>query len=163
AAACVGRAVRCVGGAEGVVGGRRCGGDGGGGLPGDAAMASGRGAVGSGRARGAAAAGGRAFGIGGRAWPGHFGGHGARTGGAGVVWLGVLVAVVRARGRVLDPDGVLRRYRRVALCCWLVLAYSGVVDAVVLIPPGSPVVSGYVLLVAVKAMALFAVGVVGVR
>lgn len=81
---------------------------------------------------------------------------------AAVLWLGVLVALGRARGRVVDPEAVARRYRRLATCCWLVLAYSGIVDALVLAPPGARATTGFGLLVAVKVVALGLVGVLGV-
>jgi cytochrome c oxidase assembly factor CtaG/putative copper export protein len=81
---------------------------------------------------------------------------------AAMLWLGLVVAIGRARGRVVDRAAVLRRYRRTALACWIVLAYSGVVDAVVLVPAGSPPATGYGFLVGVKLAALVLVGVASV-
>jgi putative copper resistance protein D len=75
-----------------------------------------------------------------------------------VVWLGTLIAVVRVRGVGDDRPAVLRRYRRLSTICWWVVAYSGLVDAAVLAPGGSPLTTGYGLILIAKAMILAGVG-----
>ncbi|MDF2980044.1 MAG: putative copper resistance transporter [Actinomycetospora sp.] len=82
---------------------------------------------------------------------------------AAAVWIGGLVAVVThlaAGGR--HPGVAVRRFSAVALVCWVVLAISGVVNALVRITPGDLVTSTYGALVLVKAVALVALGAFGV-
>ena len=43
-----------------------------------------------------------------------------------------LIALVRARGLGADRPAALRRYARLSLGCWCVVAFSGVVDAAIL-------------------------------
>lgn len=83
---------------------------------------------------------------------------------AAVVWVGVLIALLRAGGR--DPALAaeqVRRYRRLALGCWVVVAASGLVDAVVLAPPGRWLGTGYGRLVLGTAALTAVLGLVGVR
>lgn len=79
---------------------------------------------------------------------------------AAVVWLGVL-AVLAARRRPWSP-AVARRYGRLSAGCWLVLAVSGLVDAVVLVPADA-LAGPYGLLIGVKVVLVCAVGLLGVR
>jgi cytochrome c oxidase assembly factor CtaG/putative copper export protein len=81
---------------------------------------------------------------------------------AAAVWVGGLVAVVThlaAGGR--HPGVAVRRFSAVALVCWIVLAVSGVINALVRITPGDLVTSTYGVLVLVKALALVALGAFG--
>lgn len=78
---------------------------------------------------------------------------------AAVIWLGVLV--VLARRRAWSPV-LLRRYGRISAGCWLVLAVSGLVDGMVLVPAGA-LTTGYGLLVGAKVVLLAAVGLLGLR
>ncbi len=56
---------------------------------------------------------------------------------AAVVWLGTLIALLRARGLgALTPE-VHQRYRRLSAVCALLVASSGVVDALLLVPDGA--------------------------
>lgn len=78
------------------------------------------------------------------------------------VWVGGLVAVVThlvAGGR--HPALAARRFSAVALVCWIVLAASGILNALVRISPGDLVTSTYGALVLVKAAALLALGAFG--
>jgi cytochrome c oxidase assembly factor CtaG/putative copper export protein len=79
-----------------------------------------------------------------------------------VLWLGVLVALGRAGRRVLPGAVVWRRYRRLALACWLALAGSGAVDAAVLAPTRAAFSTGYGLLLGAKVAILATLGVFGV-
>ncbi|GAA4785198.1 cytochrome c oxidase assembly protein [Actinomycetospora chlora] len=81
---------------------------------------------------------------------------------AAAVWVGGLVAVVThlaAGGR--HPALAARRFSAVALVCWIVLAASGVLNALVRISPGDLVTSTYGVLVLVKILALVALGAFG--
>ncbi|PVZ08301.1 putative copper resistance protein D [Actinomycetospora cinnamomea] len=81
---------------------------------------------------------------------------------AAAVWVGGLVAVVThlvAGGR--HPGLAVRRFSAVALVCWILLAVSGVVNALVRITPGDLVTSTYGALVLAKALALVALGAFG--
>jgi putative copper resistance protein D len=61
-----------------------------------------------------------------------------------VVWVGVLAACLRPAWRRGLPEATLwRRYRRLALGCWLLLVVTGLVDAAVLVPPGQLLTTGY--------------------
>jgi cytochrome c oxidase assembly factor CtaG/putative copper export protein len=77
------------------------------------------------------------------------------------LWIGVLVAVLRQvrRDRSALP-AIAPRYGRLALICWLVLAVSGIADAVILAPPNQLAESGYGVLIIVKALILLVVGLV---
>lgn len=81
-----------------------------------------------------------------------------------VVWVGVLVALLRPRWRAPErTPALMRRYGRLALGAWIVLAASGVVDALVLVAPGAWVDTGYGLLTLAKIVLVGLVGLVGVR
>ena len=80
---------------------------------------------------------------------------------AAAVWIGVLVAVLRQvrRDRSALP-AIAPRYARLAMGCWLVLAVSGVADAVILAAPGQLASTSYGVLIIIKALIFLAVGVV---
>ncbi|MDR7301479.1 cytochrome c oxidase assembly protein [Haloactinomyces albus] len=82
---------------------------------------------------------------------------------AASLWLGVLIAMaahVRRRGAHLAS--VTTRYRRFALGCWLVLAVSGTIDALVLMTPTRLLGTGYGSLVLLKAVCLLLLGAISV-
>lgn len=79
-----------------------------------------------------------------------------------VLWLGVLVALGRAGRRVPPSPVAWRRYRRLALICWLALAGSGAVDAMVLAPGRAAFGTGYGLLLGAKVAILATLGGLGV-
>lgn len=82
---------------------------------------------------------------------------------AASVWLGVLVAVIaHARRRGVHAELVARRYRRLSLGCWIVLAVSGVIDALVLVPLPLLLGTEYGTLVLLKVACLLVLGVVSV-
>lgn len=76
-----------------------------------------------------------------------------------VVWLGTLIAVLRARSVGADGDMIARRYRRLSSGCWWLIGFSGLVDAAILAPGRSVLTTGYGLLLVVKVLILVAVGV----
>lgn len=80
---------------------------------------------------------------------------------AAVVWLGVLLALLAYAWRhgALGPE-LTRRYERLTSICLLVLALSGLVDALVLVSPNELVGSAYGLTLLAKTLlvALLAVG-----
>jgi putative copper resistance protein D len=83
------------------------------------------------------------------------------------LWVGGLVAVLllaAARGpdRLEALATAVPRYSRLALACWLVVAATGVINALVRIPLGALVGSTYGTLVLVKAGALLGLGLLGV-
>jgi len=85
---------------------------------------------------------------------------------AASVWVGGLVAVLvlaAARGpdRATALATAVPRYSRVAFACWLAVAATGVVNALVRIPLGALFGSAYGTLVLVKAGALLALGAMG--
>jgi cytochrome c oxidase assembly factor CtaG/putative copper export protein len=85
---------------------------------------------------------------------------------AASLWVGGLVAVLAvAAGRGPDRAGALAtavpRFSRLALVCWLVLAGTGVLNALVRIPFGALIGSSYGALVLAKAGALVVLGVLG--
>ncbi|MEJ2890802.1 cytochrome c oxidase assembly protein [Actinomycetospora aeridis] len=78
---------------------------------------------------------------------------------AAALWIGGLVALVThlvAGGR--HPAVAARRFSAVALVCWVVLAVSGLVNALVRITPADLVTSTYGVLVLAKVAALAALG-----
>lgn len=78
---------------------------------------------------------------------------------AASLWLGVLIAVVlHARRGGARADLVAVRYGRLALGCWIVLAVSGVIDALVLVPPAELPGTGYGTLVLLKVACLLVLG-----
>jgi cytochrome c oxidase assembly factor CtaG/putative copper export protein len=85
---------------------------------------------------------------------------------AASLWVGGLVAVLAtAAARGPDREAALAtavpRFSRLALVCWLVLAGTGVLNAVVRIPLGALLGSGYGALVLAKAAALVVLGAMG--
>ncbi|WP_219418421.1 cytochrome c oxidase assembly protein [Pseudonocardia nigra] len=85
---------------------------------------------------------------------------------AASLWVGGLVAVVAvAASRGPDRNAALAtavpRFSRLALVCWLVLAGTGVLNALVRIPLGELLGSTYGALVLAKAGALVVLGVLG--
>lgn len=82
---------------------------------------------------------------------------------AAALWLGVLAMVARhLRRGGSGAELVLSRYRKLALGCWIVLAASGAVDALVLIPPDQLLSNGYGLLVLLAVGLFLVLGGVGV-
>lgn len=85
---------------------------------------------------------------------------------AASLWVGGLVAVLAvAAGRGPDRAAALAtavpRFSRLALLCWLVLAVTGTLNALIRIPPGALVGSTYGALVLAKVTALVALGALG--
>jgi cytochrome c oxidase assembly factor CtaG/putative copper export protein len=85
---------------------------------------------------------------------------------AASLWVGGLVAVVAlAASRGSDRAAALAvavpRYSRMALVCWLVLAATGVLNALVRVAPADLFTTRYGLLVVGKAAALAALGALG--
>lgn len=86
---------------------------------------------------------------------------------AASLWVGGLVAVlVTAAARGPDRSAAataVPRFSALALVCWLVLAVSGVVNALVRVPLGALWGTDYGALVLAKAAALVALGFLGAR
>ncbi|WP_433279676.1 cytochrome c oxidase assembly protein [Pseudonocardia xinjiangensis] len=85
---------------------------------------------------------------------------------AASLWVGGLVAVIgvatmRGPDRSAALATAVPRFSRLALVCWLVLAATGVVNALVRIPFSALVGSGYGALVFAKAAALILLGALG--
>ncbi|TQM37964.1 cytochrome c oxidase assembly protein [Pseudonocardia cypriaca] len=85
---------------------------------------------------------------------------------AASLWVGGLVAVLllaAARGpdRLEALATAVPRYSRLALVCWLVVAVTGVVNALVRLPLGALIGSTYGTLVLAKAAALLGLGLLG--
>ncbi|GAA4550564.1 cytochrome c oxidase assembly protein [Pseudonocardia xishanensis] len=83
---------------------------------------------------------------------------------AASVWVGGLVAVVslaasRPEGPILGP--AVRRFSRVALWCWVVLAATGVLNALIRVPLADLVGTTYGALLLGKTVALLALGGLG--
>ena len=81
---------------------------------------------------------------------------------AASLWVGGLVAVlahVAAAGEF--PGVAVRRFSRLALVAWIVLAGTGLVNALVRVDVGDLVTSTYGVLVLVKVVALIALGAFG--
>ena len=83
---------------------------------------------------------------------------------AATLWIGGLIAVLaaghrRSRHLVL----AVRRFSRLALVCWLVMAVSGVVNTLVRVSPVDLFSTTYGWLVIVKAAVLAVLGVIGYR
>ncbi|MFR9730964.1 cytochrome c oxidase assembly protein [Saccharopolyspora sp. MS10] len=78
---------------------------------------------------------------------------------AAALWLGVLVAVAaHLRRGGAHRELVLRRYRALAGVCWAVLAFSGLVDALVLMPLGDLGRTVFGVLVLAKIVLLVVLG-----
>jgi cytochrome c oxidase assembly factor CtaG/putative copper export protein len=81
---------------------------------------------------------------------------------AGAVWAGGLLALLAHAVRGGEhADLAARRFSAVALWCFVAMALSGVVNALVRIKLGDLLHSGYGWLVIGKAVALFTLGVIG--
>ena len=83
---------------------------------------------------------------------------------AGAVWAGGLLALLAhavRSGSGDHADLAARRFSAVALWCFVAMALSGVVNALVRVKPGDLVHSGYGWLVICKAVALCTLGVIG--
>ncbi|MFC5065806.1 bifunctional copper resistance protein CopD/cytochrome c oxidase assembly protein [Actinomycetospora atypica] len=107
--------------------------------------------------------------------PAAFGGHSGAGGGhdiamssmalhvlAAALWIGGLVAVlVHALVRGADLTTALTRFSALALGCWVVLAVSGVLNAVLRVAPDALLTSTYGALLLVKIGALVLLGVFG--
>ncbi|ALG14707.1 copper resistance protein CopD [Kibdelosporangium phytohabitans] len=81
---------------------------------------------------------------------------------AAALWVGGLVALL-AHGRRKGDHLALAasRFSKVALCCWIVMAASGVINALVRLPLADLFSTNYGLLVVAKTVALLALGVFG--
>ena len=78
------------------------------------------------------------------------------------LWVGGLIAVVWLSGRLGDQlTPVVQRFSRLALVCFVVVALSGVVNALLRLPTPSALASPYGLLVLAKTGLLVALGVAG--
>ncbi|MHA6802743.1 cytochrome c oxidase assembly protein [Salinifilum ghardaiensis] len=79
-----------------------------------------------------------------------------------VLWVGGLVALLAhaARGGAHLPL-VTRRFSAIALWCWVAMAASGAVNALVRASPGEVLTTGYGALLLVKTAALVVLGVFG--
>ena len=81
---------------------------------------------------------------------------------AAALWVGGLAALLAFGHRTGEHMGmVTRRFSRLALVCWVVMAASGVINAVVRIPPGDLLTTTYGQLVLAKIAALLALGAFG--
>jgi cytochrome c oxidase assembly factor CtaG/putative copper export protein len=81
---------------------------------------------------------------------------------AAALWVGGLIAVLalgRSRGAHLKLAAT--RFSRLALICWIVMAASGVINALVRVGPGQLLSTDYGLLVVAKIVALLVLGVFG--
>ncbi|TCO50706.1 bifunctional copper resistance protein CopD/cytochrome c oxidase assembly protein [Actinocrispum wychmicini] len=81
---------------------------------------------------------------------------------AAALWVGGLVALLahgRRKGAYLGLAA--SRFSRLALCCWITMAASGLVNAWVRLPLGALFTTNYGLLVLAKATALVGLGVFG--
>ncbi len=80
---------------------------------------------------------------------------------AAALWVGGLIALLAHLNRRGDHAGLAcARFSRLALVCWIVMAASGVINALVRVNPDQ-LLSTYGLLVVGKVMALLVLGVVG--
>ncbi|MGH3752227.1 MAG: cytochrome c oxidase assembly protein [Pseudonocardiaceae bacterium] len=80
---------------------------------------------------------------------------------AAALWVGGLIALLTYLARWGDHAGLAtQRFSRLALVCWVVMAASGVINALVRVAPGQ-LFSTYGLLVLGKVIALLVLGVFG--
>ncbi len=77
---------------------------------------------------------------------------------AAALWAGALVALLVHRGSGAARELALRQYRRLAVCCLVVLAASGIVDGLALARPAG-LFTGYGLLLGVKVVVTVALAV----
>ena len=83
---------------------------------------------------------------------------------AASVWAGGLLALLSHALRGGDhTDLAARRFSAIAVWCWVAMALSGVVNALVRVLPSDLLTTGYGRLVVAKAVALCALGIVGWR
>jgi cytochrome c oxidase assembly factor CtaG/putative copper export protein len=83
---------------------------------------------------------------------------------AASLWAGGLLALLAHALRGGDhTDLAARRFSAIALCCWVAMGLSGLVNALVRVPPADLLTTGYGRLVTAKFVALCALGVVGWR
>ena len=83
---------------------------------------------------------------------------------AGAVWAGGLLALlVHALRGGEHADLAARRFSAVALWCFVAMALSGIVNALVRVRPGELFDGGYGWLIVGKAVALCTLGVIGWR
>jgi len=83
---------------------------------------------------------------------------------AASLWAGGLLALLAHALRDGDHAGLAtRRFSLIALCCWVAMALSGLVNAAVRVPPSDVLTTGYGRLVVAKFVALCALGVLGWR
>lgn len=81
---------------------------------------------------------------------------------AAALWVGGLIALLAHGRRGHDHLGLAAsRFSRIALVCWIVMAGSGVVNALVRLPMGDLLTTNYGLLVVAKVVALLVLGVFG--
>ncbi|MEU3272016.1 cytochrome c oxidase assembly protein [Saccharomonospora sp. NPDC006951] len=81
---------------------------------------------------------------------------------AAALWVGGLIALLaHARRRGAHLSLAAERFSKLALVCWVVMAVSGVVNAVVRVSPGELLTTDYGLLVIGKIIALGVLGVFG--
>ncbi|MDQ4021370.1 MAG: bifunctional copper resistance protein CopD/cytochrome c oxidase assembly protein [Actinomycetota bacterium] len=80
---------------------------------------------------------------------------------AAALWVGGLIALLAHLARRGDHAGLAtQRFSKLALVCWIVMAASGVINALIRVTPDQ-LLSAYGLLVLGKVTALLALGVVG--
>ncbi len=83
---------------------------------------------------------------------------------AASLWAGGLLALLAHALRGGEHTGLAaRRFSAIALCCWVAMALSGVVNALVRVPPSDLLTTTYGRLVAAKFVALCVLGIVGWR
>ena len=83
---------------------------------------------------------------------------------AASLWAGGLLALLAHALRGGDHIGLAaRRFSMLALCCWVAMALSGVVNALVRVPPSDLLTTGYGRLVVAKFVALCVLGGLGWR
>lgn len=81
---------------------------------------------------------------------------------AAALWVGGLIALVAlGRSSSLNLPIAARRFSRLALVCWIVMAVSGAINALVRIAPSEVLSTDYGLLVIAKITALGVLGVFG--
>jgi putative copper resistance protein D len=83
---------------------------------------------------------------------------------AASLWAGGLLALLAHALRGGEHTGLAaRRFSTIALWCWVAMALSGLVNALVRVPPSYLLTTGYGRLVVAKFVALCALGVLGWR
>jgi cytochrome c oxidase assembly factor CtaG/putative copper export protein len=83
---------------------------------------------------------------------------------AASLWAGGLLALLAHALRRADHAGLAaRRFSAIALCCWVAMGISGVVNALVRVLPADLLTTAYGRLVVAKFVALCVLGVVGWR